>query len=147
MVAETAEKVECSPLRVSVWSERVWCGESPMGRCWQAPWGMLACGYCLTSALGAVQVGRITAQCGVKDGGLWGVTLLGTPIGLLTAVLMVRRACCMPQAPWAAGRGGSCLEGGDSAPREGNPLTGAVLQQRARSLLVEDFSWCPNMVS
>lgn len=63
MVAETAEKVECSPLRVSVWSENV-CG---VGR---APWGMLACGYCLTSALGAVQVGRITAQCGVKDGGL-----------------------------------------------------------------------------
>lgn len=70
-MAETAEEVECSPLRVSVWSGNV-CGvgRAPWGDVGRAPWGMLACGYCLTSALGAVQVGRITAQCGVKDGGL-----------------------------------------------------------------------------
>ena len=43
----------------------------PRGEMLAEPHGeMLACGYCLTSALRAMQVGHVTAQCGVKDGGL-----------------------------------------------------------------------------
>lgn len=64
---------------------------------------MLACGYCLTPTLRAMQVGRVKAQSGVKDGVSEGVTLLGTPTSLHTAVLM--SAVCLLHAPWVAWKG------------------------------------------
>ena len=40
MVAETAEKVECSPLRGSIWSENMrGAGRAPWGDVGRAPWG------------------------------------------------------------------------------------------------------------
>ena len=78
-----------------------------------------------------------------------GVTLLGTPIGLLTAVLM--SAACLLHASGSLGcTGGETAiwkEGETQLPREGNPLTEAVLQQRAGSSWWKTFhgvlTWCP----
>lgn len=71
MVAETAQKMECSLLRGSIWSENV-CGmgKALWGDVGRAPWGDVGMWLLSHSALRAVQVGRVTAQCGVKDGGL-----------------------------------------------------------------------------
>lgn len=82
-----------------------------------------------------MQVGRVTAQCGVKDGVSEGVTLLGTPTSLHTVVLT--SAVCLLHAAGSLGRmegeAAVCKEGEPQLPREGGLHTGAPLQQRAGS--------------
>ena len=122
----------------------------PRGEMLAEPHGeMLACGYCLTSALRAMQVGHVTAQCGVKDGGLWGSHPAGDPA---RGPHGSAHKCGVPAAcrrlPGLHGRGGSCLErGGDSAPQGGRPSYRSRASAESQVLLVGDFSWCPNMMS
>ena len=149
-MAETAQKMECSLLRGSIWSENV-CGmgKALWGDVGRAPWGDVGMWLLSHSALRAVQVGRVTAQCGVKDGGLWGSHPAGDPDKAPHGSAHkhgVPAAC--RRLPGLHGRGGSCLEkGGDSAPQGGGPSCRSRASAESWVLLVGDFSWCPNVMS
>ena len=139
-MAETAEKVECSPLRGGIWSENV-CG---VGR---APWGDVGMWLLSHPHPQGYAGGACQSPEWCEGWSLWGSHPAGDPDKSPHGGAHecgVPAACSLGRME---GEAAVCKEGEPQLPREGDLHTGAPLQQRAGSswweTLHDVLTWYP----